>query len=40
VRWHTVLRFLAGLNATVHQLADELDTEDGRPTDAQLPPRG
>jgi hypothetical protein len=39
VRWHTVLRFLAGLNATVHQLADELDTEDGRPTDAQLAPR-
>lgn len=36
VRWHTVLRFLAGVNATVHQLADELETADRRPTDAPL----
>ena len=24
VRWHTVLRFLAGLDASIHELADEL----------------
>lgn len=36
VRWHTVLRFLAGVNATVHQLADELEAEDGRATDEPL----
>jgi transcriptional regulator with XRE-family HTH domain len=26
LRWETVERFLVGLNATLHELADELDT--------------
>jgi transcriptional regulator with XRE-family HTH domain len=25
VRWHTVLRFLSGLDASLHQLAEELE---------------
>jgi transcriptional regulator with XRE-family HTH domain len=25
VRWHTVMRFLSGLDSSLHQLADELE---------------
>jgi len=28
VRWHTVLRFLSGLDANLHQLAAELEPAD------------
>ena len=36
VRWYTVVRFLTALEATQHQLADELETEDRKPTDEPL----
>jgi hypothetical protein len=36
VRWYTVVRFLAGLGATQHQLADELEPEDRKSTDERF----
>lgn len=30
MRWYTVVRFLAALEATQHQLADELETKGAR----------
>jgi hypothetical protein len=30
VRWHTVMRLLAALEATQHQLADELEAKGAR----------
>jgi hypothetical protein len=30
VRWYTVVRFLTALEATQHQLADELETKGAR----------